>query len=179
MSYDFSAFKKTSEHVVEWLKMEYTGLRTGRATPSILDTISIQAYGSAMKISQVASVSVSDPKSLLVTPWDKGLAAEIDRAIREANLGLSVSTDSAGVRVAFPELTGDRRTLLIKVAKEKLEEARIKIRNERQKVLSDIDASEAGDDQGKRLKNELQKLVDDVNAKLEDLQRHKENEISA
>ncbi|MEK7147870.1 MAG: ribosome-recycling factor, partial [Patescibacteria group bacterium] len=141
MVYDFRGFKEASDKATEWLKSEYTGLRTGRATPSILDNISVEAYGSKMAINQVASISVSDSKSLLITPWDKTVAAEIDRAIREANLGLSVSTDSQGVRVSFPELTTDRRALLIKTAKEKLEEARIKVRNERQKVLNDIDKS--------------------------------------
>lgn len=177
MAYDFSEFKRAALSAEDWLKSEYTGLRTGRAAPSILDNISVEAYGSPMKINQVASVTVSDPKSLLVTPWDKGLSAEIDRAVREANLGLSVSTDSQGVRVSFPELTTDRRALLIKTAKEKLEEARIKVRSERQKVLNDIDKSESGEDDQKRLKAELQKLVDEANKKLEELEGRKESEI--
>ena len=177
MAYDFSEFRRNSDKALEWLKDEYTSLRTGMATPSILDAISVSAYGSPMKINQVASVMVSDPKSLLVTPWDQSLAAEIDRAIREANLGLSVSTDSAGVRVSFPELTTDRRALLAKTAKEKLEEARIKVRSERQKVLNDIDKSDVGEDEEKRSKNELQKLVDEVNNKLEELASRKEKEI--
>ncbi len=177
MAYDFSGFKSASDKGLEWLKGEYVGLRTGRATPSILDSISVSAYGSPMKINQVASVTSSDPKSLLVTPWDKALSPEIDRAIREANLGLSVATDSSGVRVSFPELTTDRRALLVKTAKEKLEEARIKLRNERQRVLGDIDKLEAGEDEEKRLKAELQKLVDEYNRKLEDLTERKEKEI--
>lgn len=178
MAYDFSQFKHSSEATLEWLKKEYTSLRTGRATPSILDSISVDAYGSKMQINQVASVSVSDPKSMLVTPWDKGLSAEIDRAIREANLGLAVSTDSSGVRVAFPELTTDRRALLIKTAKEKLEEARIRVRNDRQKILNDIDGKDLGEDEEKRLKGELQKLIDDINKKLEELLERKSKEIS-
>ena len=179
MTYDFSEFRRNTEKTLEWLKSEYTGLRTGMATPSILDSVSVDAYGSQMKVNQVASVSITDPKSMLVTPWDKGLASEIDRAIREANLGLSVSTDSAGVRVSFPDLTSDRRLLLIKTAKEKLEEARIKVRNERQKVLNDIDKSQAGEDEETRAKSELQKLVDEMNTKLEDLTKRKESEITA
>lgn len=177
MAYDFSSFKASGDKSIEWLKGEYVGLRTGMATPSILDAVTVQAYGSPMKINQVASVTTSDPKSLLVTPWDKGLASEIDRAIREANLGLSVSTDSSGVRVSFPELTSDRRALLVKTAKEKLEEARIKLRGERQRVLGDIDKSEVGEDEEKRLKAELQKFVDEYNKKLEDLAGRKEAEI--
>ena len=178
MAYDFSEFKRSSEKALEWLKGEYAGLLTGRATPSILDNVSVDSYGSKMKINQVASVTTSDSKSLVVTPWDKALAPEIDRAIREANLGLSVSTDSAGVRVSFPDLTTDRRALLIKTAKEKLEEARIKVRSERQKVLNEIDKAEFGKDDEKRAKDELQKLVDEMNKKLEELQDGKEKEIS-
>jgi ribosome recycling factor len=178
MAYDFSEFKKNAQKAEDWLKGEYTGLRTGRATPSILDSVTVEAYGSKMPINQVASISVSDPKSLLVTPWDKSVAAEIDRAIREANLGLSVSMDSNGVRVSFPELTTDRRALLIKAAKEKLEEARIKIRNERQRVLSDVESQDAGEDEEKRVKNELQKLVDEANKRLEELNERKAKEIS-
>ncbi len=174
----FTGFKSAVEKTFEWLKGEYAGLRTGRATPSILDGVLVEAYGSKVSINQVASVSVTDPKSLLVTPWDKSVAGEIDRAIREANLGLSVATDSTGVRVSFPELTTDRRALLVKSAKEKLEEARIKVRSERQKVLNDIDKSDTGDDEQKRQKNELQKLVDEANKKLEDLATRKEAEIT-
>ncbi len=177
MAYNFSEFKKMGDSTLEWLKGEYSILRTGRATPSILDNVSVEVYGSKMKINQVASISVSDPKSIVVTPWDKGVAAEIDRAIREANLGLSVAMDSSGVRVSFPELTTDRRSLLVKAAKEKLEEARIKIRNERQKALNDIEKQELGDDEEKRSKTELQKLVDEANRSLEDLASRKETEI--
>lgn len=177
MAYDFSNFKKAAEGSLEWLKGEYTGLRTGRATSSILDSVTVSAYGSPMKVNQVASITSADSKSLLVSPWDKGLAPEIDRAIREANLGLSVSTDSSGVRVSFPELTTDRRALLVKTAKEKLEEARIKVRNERQKVLSEVDKGEFGEDEVKRLKADLQKLVDEANKKLEELTERKEKEI--
>ena len=178
MAYNFAEFKASAEKALEYLKTEYSSLRTGRATSSILDNVTVEVYGSKMRINQVASVSSSDPKSLLVTPWDKAVAPEIDRAVREANLGVSVATDSQGVRVSFPELTSERRVLLAKTAKEKLEEARIKVRSERQRVLNDIDKSELGEDEEKRLKNELQKLVDEGNKKLEDLYERKEKEIA-
>lgn len=177
MAYDFREFKTGVEAVTEWLKKEYTGLRTGRAMPAILDSIQVEAYGSKMGINQLATVSIEDPRTLRVIPWDKDVASGIDRAIRESNLGLSVSMDSNGLRLSFPDLTAERRGMLIKLAKEKLEEARIKVRNERQKALNEITTNDAGEDEEKRLKNELQKLVDETNSKLEELNERKESEI--
>ena len=181
MAYDFSSFKKATEGAYEWLKREYTGIRTGRATPSILDVVSVESYGSKMPINQLATVSVEGPKSLRITPWDKTVAKSIDASIRESNLGLSVSVDDQGLRVVFPELTSDRRTTLIKVAKEKLEESRIAVRTEREKTLGEIDKKEKeghiGEDEKFRLRNELQKMVDEINKKLEDLFDKKEKEI--
>lgn len=176
MSYDFSEFKKSAEATLEWLKKEYTGLNTGRAMPALLDSVLVDAYGSKMPINQLATISVEDPKTLRVTPWDQSVGKDIDRAVRESNLGLSVALDSNGLRLSFPSLTAERRTVLQKLAKEKLEEARIKIRNERQKVLSATD--DLSEDEQKRIKNELQKMVDDANSKLEDLADRKQKEIS-
>lgn len=174
---DFKDFKNSVEGTLEWLKREYAGLNTGRAMPALLDSVLVEAYGSKMPINQLATVSVEDPKSLRVTPWDAGVGKDIDRAVRESNLGLSVSLDSNGLRLSFPALTSERRSMLTKVAKEKLEEARIKVRNERQKTLNDIEKGELGEDEVKRLKNELQKQVDEINEKLEDLFDRKQSEI--
>jgi len=178
MAHDFNEFKKSGEKVLEWLKKEYSGIRTNQATPSILDGVSVDAYGSKMSINQVASITVSGPKSLLVAPWDATVLPSIDRAIREANLGISVAQDSQGIRVSFPDLTSDRRELLIKTLKEKLEEARIKVRTEREKNLAEMDKKpELSKDDKFRLKNDLQKLVDDINSKLEESAGKKEKEI--
>ncbi|MES2214323.1 MAG: ribosome recycling factor [Patescibacteria group bacterium] len=179
MAHNLEPFKKAAEGALDWLKNEYTGLRTGRATPSILDVVTVTAYGGTrMQIRELATVSVEDPRTLRLSPWDKTVIKDIDSAIRESNLGLSVAVDGEGIRVSFPELTADRRTTLIKVSKEKLEEARIRVRSERQKTLGEIDRGDAGDDEKTRSKNELQKLVDDANAKLEEVAAKKEKEIS-
>ncbi|MBX4181479.1 ribosome-recycling factor [Candidatus Parcubacteria bacterium] len=178
MAYDFSPFKKASEDSIEWLKREYTGLNTGRAMPAILDTVMVNAYGSKMAIAQLATISVEDSKTLRVVPWDKAVGKDIDSAVRESNLGLSVTLDATGLRLSFPSLTSERREILKKLAKEKLEEARIKIRNERQKVLTAIERQDGGEDEEKRLKNELQKFVDEANKKLEDLAEKKNSEIT-
>lgn len=178
MTYNFQSFKIAADSTLEWLKGEYVGIRTGRATPVILDVISVEAYGSKMGVKELATISVEDPRTLRVVPWDKTVIKPLDSAMREANLGLSVAVDGEGLRVSFPELTADRRAALIKVAKEKLEEARIRIRNERQKVLNEIEKSAMGDDEKTRARNELQKLVDEANKKLEDLREKKESEIN-
>jgi len=177
MAYDFSEFKRTSDSTLEWLKKEYTGIRTGRAMPSILDRVSVTAYGSSMSIHQLATVSVEDPKTLRLTVWDKNAIKDIDKAIRESNLGLSVAADASGLRVSFPELTAERRTMLSKVAKEKLEEARVAIRTDREKTLGRM-GKDLSEDEKFRLKTELQKLVDEINKKLEELFNKKETEIS-
>lgn len=182
MAYNFQPFKTASEGTLAWLQKEFGGLRTGRSTPTILDGVSVDAYGSRMSINQVANVTIEDARSLRITPWDKSVTQAIDSAIRESNLGLSVSVDDQGLRISFPELTADRRTALVKVAKQKLEEARIRIRTEREKIHNDLDKQEkAGSlakDDAFRAKTELQKLVDEVNRKLESMTDKKEKEIS-
>src|SRR3989338_615093 len=174
--YDFSEFKRKSEETLEWMKKEYTGIRTGRAMPSILDRVSVSSYGSSVSINQLATVSVEDPKTLRLTVWDKNAIKDIDKAIRESNLGLSVAVDGTGLRVSFPELTSDRRTMLSKVAKEKLEEARVAIRTEREKTINNR-GKDLSEDEKFRLKADLQKLVDEMNKKLDELFTKKEAEI--
>lgn len=176
MSYNFSQFKQSADATFEWLKKEYAGLNTGRTTPAILDSVMVEAYGSKMTINQLATVSLEDPKTLRVTPWDQSVSKDIDRAVRESNLGLSTILDSTGLRLSFPALTSERRVVLQKLVKEKLEEARIKVRNERQKILNTI--SDLSEDEQKRVRNDLQKLVDETNNKLEELTERKQKEIS-
>ena len=181
MAYHFNDFKKATDAVLEWLRKEYSSIRTSRATPSIFDGISVSAYGSKMPINQVATVTVEGPKSLRITPWDKTLAGAMDSAIRESNLGLSVSVDDAGLRISFPDLSSERREQLLKLAKEKMEEARIRLRSEREKVLGDIDKGEKdrqiSEDEKFRLKHELQKLIDEAKKKFEEIREKKEKEI--
>lgn len=182
MAYNFQPFKTASETTFSWLQKEYSSLRTGRSTPAILDTITVEVYGSKMPINQIANITIEDAKTLRITPWDKTVTKSIDSAIRESNLGLSVAVDDQGLRVSFPELTSDRRTTLIKVAKQKLEEARIRVRSEREKIHGDLEKQEKDGKSGKddtfRAKADLQKLVDEMNIRLEDLLSRKEKEIS-
>ncbi len=182
MAYNFSQFKQGGEEAVEWLRKEYLGIRSGQANPGILDSVRVEMYGSQMPINQVASVLGESARSLRITPWDKAALKALDTAIREANLGVSVSVDDQGLRVSFPELTDDRRQALLKIAKQKLEEARVRVRGEREKVHTDADKQEKAGTLSKdevfRVKQDLQKLVDETNKKLEDLFSKKETEIS-
>lgn len=183
MAYDFKPLEAKLAGAKEWLGKEYRGLRTGRASPSILDGVSVQAYGSQMPIKQVANVGVEDARSLRVTPWDMGLLKDIERGIVAANLGLGTATDSSGIRVTFPELTSERREQLVKAAKQKLEEARTTVRLSRDESWKDIQEKEKNneitEDDKFRLKDELQKKVDTCNDDLEKLFDAKEEEMSA
>ncbi|MBI2120947.1 MAG: ribosome recycling factor [Parcubacteria group bacterium] len=182
MSYDFSHFKKQLQGVEEWLGNEYLGVRTGRATPAILDGVSVEIYNARTPLKHAAAISIEDAKTLRVAPWDKTQIKAMEKAVMEANLGLSVSSDASGLRVSFPDLTSERRTALVKVTREKLEQARISVRSERDEVWSEIQAEERegaiAEDKKFRLKDEMQKYVDAANQKLEALAVRKEEEIS-
>jgi ribosome recycling factor len=182
MAYNFSQFKQGAEGALEWLRKEYAGIRSSQANPGILDSVRVDMYGSQMPVNQVATVLGESARTLRITPWDKGALKPLDTAIREANLGVSVSIDEQGLRVSFPELTNDRREALLKLAKQKLEEARVRVRGEREKVHSDADRQEKAGTMGKddafRTKQDLQKLVDEANKKLEELFDKKVKEIS-
>ncbi len=175
--YDFSSFKKQGAETVEWLKREFTGIRTGRATPAILDNVTVESYGTMMKIKEVASIGIEDARTLRVSPWDMSQVKGIEKGIMLADLGLSVSVDDKGLRVNFPELSTERRESLMKVAKQKLEEARVAIRTEREKIKREITE---GTDKDAKFRNteELQKIVDSLNADLDAVYDRKEKEIS-
>ncbi len=181
MAYNFSPFNKNVQDLQEWLRGEMATIRTGRANPAILDGVKVEAYGSWMPINQVGNISVQDARMILVTPWDATLSKAIEKAITDADLGLSVSGQSEGVRVIFPELTSDRRTTLLKIAKQKLEDARVTLRGEREKTLKEFEKQEKdaaiSKDEHFRMKTDLQKMVDDVNRTLDDMLEKKEKEI--
>lgn len=182
MNYDFKLFDSKLTGASEWLAREYKGLRTGRATPMILDSISVSAYGTMTPLKQVANISVEDARTLRITPWDASLTKDIERAIAQADLGLGTGADQSGVRVSFPELTAERRQELIKVAKQKLEEARTTVRVARDEIRKDIQererASTLTEDDKFSLNEELQKRVDKANADLEAAFDSKETEMT-
>jgi ribosome recycling factor len=181
MAYDFNPFKKQLASTEEWLKKELAQIRTGQASPAILDGVKVMVYGAPMSLKEVASILIEGARSIRVQPWDKAQVKEIEKAITLANLGVSVVVDGDGVRVNFPELTGERRTQIAKSAKDKLEEAKKEIRRHRDGVVKDLNAKEKEGGYGKdeifRLTKETQKLVDDANKRADDLFARKEKEI--
>lgn len=181
MSYDFKKFKEEKEKISNYLSSEYKSIQTGAATPQVLDLINIEAYGSRMSLSHVASISIESPANLLISPYDKSQMKDIEKAINEADLGLSVSTDSTGLRVFFPKPTTESRQKMTKLIKEKLEEARVKIRGLREEFKKEIEKSckegEFGKDEESRYLEELQDLVNSSNKELEDIYNKKEKDI--
>jgi len=179
--FNFSELKEKSEDIERWLVKELSVIRTGRATPTILDFVQVEAYGSKMAVKELANIVVEDVKTVRVEPWDASIGKSIEKAITSSNLGLSVSPFEKGLRVIFPELTAERREQFTKVVKIKLEEARVSLRNLRDKTWKTIEEKEKaggmGEDDKFRFKDEMQKIVDDSNKKLEELAARKEAEI--
>jgi ribosome recycling factor len=181
MAYDFAPFEKEIKETEEWLVREFGGIRTGRAAPALLDAIKVDVYGSRTPIKEVASIMIEDARTIRVSPWDKSLIKSIEKAVGEADLGISAAADDQGLRVFFPELTAERRQLLMKLANEKLEQAKITLRGHRSETIKYIDASEkdgVSKDEIFRLKEEVQKRVDTATAALEALGKRKHDEIS-
>jgi ribosome recycling factor len=181
MQFNFSNFKTDINKVAEYLGKEYSQLNIGRASPMVLDGISVESYGARVPLKNVASVSIEDPKTLRIAPWDKSQVKEIEKAIISSNLGLSVATDEGGIRVIFPQLTTETRQTLVKVLKEKLEDGRITIRKERERIWDEIQKLEKEgkmpEDDKFRAKEELQKIIDEINRKLEEIFERKEKEV--
>lgn len=181
MQYNFSSFKIEIKKIEEFLSKEYSQLNIGRASPMVLDGINIESYGSFVPLKNVASVSIEDPKTLRIAPWDKSQIKGIEKAIVGSNLGLSVATDDQGIRVIFPQLTTETRQTLVRVLKEKLEESRISVRRERESVMGDIEIQEKEgkmtEDDRFRAKEELQKIINETNNNLEAIFEKKEREV--
>lgn len=180
--YDFSKLKTQITETEEWLSRELSGVRTGRATPTLLDGIKPEAYGSRTSLRDIASIATEDARTLRVVPWDKELTKAIEKAITEADLGVGVSTDDQGLRVSFPQLTSERREQLLKLSGEKTEQAKVTLRFHRTDALKAIDADEKeggmGEDEVKRLKAEVQKMIDVGNESLQQVLKRKEDEIA-
>ena len=181
MTYDFSGFKKKMGDVAEHLNKELSAIHTGRASSAILDGIFIESYGAHLAIQHVATIANEDARTLRIVPWEKANGKEIEKAINAANLGISVSTDDAGLRVSFPPLTTERRIAFTKIVRDKVEDARVTIKGEREKTKNDIIATEKdggmSEDEKTRALEDLQKLVDEANNNLESIGAKKEKEI--
>lgn len=180
-TFDIKAIEKRMDGAIASLKTEFSGLRTGRASIHLLDTITVMAYGTPTPINQVASVSASDARMLSVSVWDKSVVGAVDRAIREAPLGLNPITDGQTLRIPIPPLSEERRKDLQKLAGQFAESARVAVRNVRRDGMELIKRIEkAGgmsEDQAKGRSNDVQKATDHHIKLIDDLLKHKAEEI--
>ncbi len=164
-------FKK----VEEWLSTEYGQIHSGRATPMVLDGVQIELYEMMQPIRNVASISIEDPKTIRIAPWDKNAVKAIEKALTDSNLGLGVVADSDGIRLIFPALTTERREQTVKILKQLQEEARIRVRKVRGDFMDEL--KDLPEDEERRSKDDIQKLVDDTNSNLEMIFKKKEIEV--
>ncbi|MCA3249751.1 MAG: ribosome recycling factor [Holosporaceae bacterium] len=173
--------KKRMNAGLDSLRKEYTGLRTGRANPALLEHVKVDAYGSLMPISQVGTVSVPEARLLTVQVWDKGMVKLVEKAIRDANLGVNPVADGQIVRVMLPEMTSERRAELVKVAAKYAEGARVAIRNVRRDGMEQVKkhqkAKEISEDEERKAGEDIQKLTDEMIKKIDEILSDKEKEI--
>lgn len=174
-----SELKQRLEGAISSLKHEFGGLRTGRASASLLDPVMVEAYGSKMPIAQVGTVSVAEARLLTVNVWDKGLVQATEKAIRESGLGLNPSPDGQLIRIPLPELNEQRRQELVKLARKYAEESRIAIRNIRRDGMDDLKVvkEEEGEDAHKRETEKLEKQIGEYIGQVDTLLATKEKDI--
>lgn len=171
------------DKAVQSVRREFKTVRTGKATPTLLDTVSVEAYGSTVPLNQVANVGAPEPNLLLVQPYDQNVAEEIARSIQKADLGLNPSVDGAVIRVPVPPLTEERREEMVKVLHRMAEEGRIAVRNIRQNVRNELQSmerdGEISEDEMHRWMEELQEMTDEHVDTIDALLEKKEQEVMA
>ena len=166
------------QKAVENTRRELSGIRSGKATPQLLDTVRVDAYGSSMPLNQVAMVSAPEPRMLTVQPFDKSLAIAIDKAIRDAGLGLNPQSTGTIIRVPLPALSEDRRRDLLKVCGKLVEEGRVSVRQARTEAMGKVKKTErVPEDEKTRSEKEVQKHTDEAIRQIDDLLKAKEVEI--
>ncbi len=174
--------RRRMDGALDVLKKEFSGLRTGRASPNLLDPVTVEAYGSSMPLSQCGTVSVPEPRMLSVQVWDRALVKPVEKAIRDAGLGLNPQTEGQTVRVPIPDLNEERRKELVKVAAKYSEQARVSVRNVRRDGIDSLKRMEkSGDinqDEQRRVEKEIQALTDDYIKKIDEAFAQKDKEIT-
>lgn len=172
---------KRMEKTINALKDEFNTIRTGRASASLFDKVRVDYYGEKTPLSQVANIAIPEARMVVITPWDKSLIGEIEKAIQRSELGLNPSNDGKVIRIAIPPLTADRRKELVKQAKTIAENSRVAIRNIRRDGMEEIKklqkAGTISEDEQKEGETKLQKMTDSNIARINDLQATKEKEI--
>ena len=169
------------KRAVEVVREEFGTVRTGRATPAILNRITVDYYGTQTPMNQLASFSVPEPRTLVIQPFDKGAMAAMEKAIMQSDLGLTPSNDGNVIRLAFPQLTEERRKELIKVVHQRAEEGKVAVRNVRRHSKEELERvkkdGEISEDDLNRSEKELQRLTDTHVAEIDELISHKEKEL--
>lgn len=180
-AYDKNDIQRRMNGAIEALKHDLGGLRTGRASTALLDPIQVDVYGSHMPLNQVATVSAPEPRLLSVQVWDRSNISAVEKAIRNAGLGINPITDGQNIRLPIPDLTEERRRELAKLASSYAEKAKIAVRNVRRDGMdalkTDEKKKEIGEDEHKRLDAEVQKLTDDTIKEIDQVVAAKEKEI--
>lgn len=171
------------EKVLADLKADISSLRTGRATPALVEDIEVEAYGSRQSLKALAAISTPEPRQILIQPWDKSLLPAVEKAIQSSALGINPIADRDTIRLALPTLTEERKRDFVKLLKEKLEAARIQVRRARDDTMKAIEAEEKAkaisEDERFRKKQEVEKTVGEWNKKIEEAGASKEREIMA
>jgi ribosome recycling factor len=174
--------RRRMDGALDVLKKEFSGLRTGRASPNLLDPVTVEAYGSSMPLSQCGTVSVPEPRMLSVQVWDRALVKPVEKAIRDAGLGLNPQTEGQTVRVPIPDLNEERRKELVKVAAKYTEQARVSVRNVRRDGIDSLKRleknGELSQDDQRRVEKEVQALTDDYIKKIDEAFAQKDKEIT-
>ena len=169
------------EKAVAHLKEDLASIRTGRAAPAILNRVTVEYYGTTVPLNQLASISVPEPRLLSISPFDKGSIGVIEKAILSSDLGITPSNDGTVIRLSFPPLTEERRKELVKSVHHRAEEGRVAVRNVRRHFKDELEKLEhehaISEDDLKRAEKELQRLTDHHVAEIDEIQRHKEQEL--
>lgn len=180
-TFDLADVKRRMQGAINAFKNDLASLRTGRASPNLLDPLQIDAYGALMPISQVATVNVPEPRLLSVQVWDRGMVAAVEKAIRESDLGLNPQTEGQVIRLRIPEMNEQRRKEMVKVAHKYAEEAKVAVRHVRRDgldLLKKLEKDSAiSEDDGKRHADQVQKATDQFVAEVDSLLVAKEKEI--
>jgi ribosome recycling factor len=173
--------RQRMDGAIDALRREFASVRTGKASPALLDSVKVDAYGSILPINQVGTVSAPEARMLVVQPWDKSLIKAIEKSLRESDLGLNPSNDGAVIRIPIPALTEERRREYVKMLHKLTEEARVAVRNVRRDANDEVKQRQKdeglSEDDIRREQGEVQKLTDQYIARVEELLKHKEAEV--
>lgn len=175
---DIKELRKRMDGALTSLKSEFGGLRTGRASANLVEPIMVDAYGSKMPMNQVGTIGVPEPRMITIQVWDKGMVGAVEKAVRDAGLGINPVVDGQNVRIPIPPLTEERRKELAKVASKYAEQTKVAIRNVRREGMESIKKADGvGEDDQKKLSEEVQKLTDEMVKKVDEALVAKEAEI--